>query len=160
MPTESSDRSIQAALDTLVRKLDRKIDLHWVEEMRLGKRAYDHLVGRVRDKTLTRHQLTNALAALFRLRGHGSEEEVFALFRDHTIHPEIRVRTRAVTLVIGMMRLQSLRPPFDVGSSIDWIKAGITLGLYAPAASLAIDFLEKPSPFLGVQDHLESSPKE
>src|SRR5262249_9145634 len=90
---------MQRELDSLVRKLDRKIDLHWVEEMRLGKPAYDHLIGCVRAKTLTRHQLTNALICLFTMRDHGSEEEVFALLRDHTTHGEIRVRTKAVTLL-------------------------------------------------------------
>ena len=136
---------MQRELDALVRKLDRKIDLRWEEEMRLGKPVYDHLIGRVRAKTLTRHQLTNALIALFTLRTHGSEEEVFALFRDHTTHGEIRVRSKAVGLLIGMMNLHRLRPPFDLGSSIDQIKAGIALGLYAPIASLAKDFLEHPS---------------
>jgi hypothetical protein len=136
---------MQEALDSLVRKLDRKIDLRWVEEMRLGKPAYDHLIGCVRAKTLTRHQLTNALTGLFRLRGHGSEEEVFALLRDHTTHREIRVRSKAVGLLIGMMKLHRLRPPYDQGSSIDQIKAGIALGLYTPIASLANDFLEPPS---------------
>ena len=136
---------MQRELASLVRKLDRKIDLRWEEEMRLGKPVYDHLIGRVRAKTLTRHQLTNALIALFTLRTHGSEEEVFALFRDHTTHGEIRVRSKAVGLLIGMMNLHRLRPPFDLGSSIDQIKAGIALGLYAPIASLAKDFLEHPS---------------
>lgn len=136
---------MQRELDSLVRKLDRKIDLRWVEEMRLGKPAYDHLIGCVRAKTLTCYQLTNALICLFTMRNHGSEEEVFALLRDHTTHGEIRVRTKAITLLIGMMNLHLLRPPFDLGSSIDQIKAGIALGLYAPIASLANDFLERPS---------------
>jgi hypothetical protein len=129
-------------LDSLVRKLDRKIDLHWVEEMRLGKPAYDHLIGCVRAKTLTRHQLTNALLCLFTLRAHGNEEEVFALLRDHAAHGEIRVRSKAVGLLVGMMKLHHLRPPFDLDSSVDQIKAGIELGLYAPVASLANDVLE------------------
>lgn len=136
---------MQGTLDSLVLKLDRKIDLRWVEEMRLGKPAYDHLIGCVRAKTLKRHQLTNALICLFRLRGHRSEEELFALLRDHTTHRELRVRSKAVGLVIGMMRLHGLRPPFDQGSSIDQIKAGITLGLYAPIASLANEFLKQHS---------------
>jgi len=136
---------MQGELDSLVRKLDRKIDLRWEEEMRLGKPVYDHLIACLRAKTLTRHQLTNALIALFRLRTHGSEEEVFALLRDHTTHGEIRVRSKAVSLLIGMMNLHRLRPPFDRGSSIDQIKAGIALGLYTPVASLANDFLKDPS---------------
>jgi hypothetical protein len=143
---------MQGSLDSLVRKLDRKIDLHWVEDMRLGKPAFDHLIGCVRAKTLTRHQLTNALSCLFTLRGHGSEEEVFTLVRDHTIHREIRVRSRAVGLVIGMMKLHRLRPPFDLRSSLDQIKAGIALGLYAPIVSLADDFLSNLHRFLSGDD--------
>src|SRR5262245_7864552 len=140
---------MQGELDSLVRKLDRKIDLHWVEEMRLGKPDYDHLIGCVRAKTLTRHQLTNALLCLFTLRAHGSEEEVFALVRDQTTHGEIRVRSTAVGLLIGMMKLHRPRPPFDLGSSIDQIKVGIVLGLYAPVASLAKDFLAQSHRFSG-----------
>jgi hypothetical protein len=47
-----------------------------------------------------------------------------------------------------MMKLHRLRPPFDLGSSVDQIKAGIALGLYTPVASLAKAFLENPQ-FLG-----------
>jgi hypothetical protein len=136
---------MRGALETLVRKLDRKIDLTWVEEMRLGKPAYDHLIGCVRAKTLTRHQLTNTLVCLFKLRGHGSEEEVFALFRDHATHREIRVRSKAVGLTIGMIRMHRLAPPFDLTSSINQIKSGMALGLYAPIAYLASDFLARHS---------------
>ena len=136
---------MQRELATLLRKLDRKIDLRWVEEMRLGKPAYNHLIACVRANTLTRHQMANAFIALFTLRTHGSEEEVFALLRDHTTHGEIRVRSKAVVLLIGMMKLHRLRPPFDLGSSVDQIKAGVALGLYTPVAALAKDFLENPS---------------
>jgi hypothetical protein len=73
-------------------------------------RANHPTIACVRAKT--RHQLTNALLCLFTLRAHGSEE-IFAVLRDHTTHGEIRVRSKAVGLLIGMMKLHRLRPPFD-----------------------------------------------
>ena len=55
---------MQRELETLVRKLDSKVMVHWVEEMRLGRPAYDHLIACVRARTLTRNQMANAFHAL------------------------------------------------------------------------------------------------
>jgi hypothetical protein len=128
-------------LESLVRKLNRKNLVDWVEEMRLGKLAYDHLLACVRARTLNRNQLANALRALFRLRMHGSEDEVFAVFRGLMNDGEIRVRSAAVGLLIGMMRLHKFVPPFQPDDCVNEIRAAMALGLYNPPASLAKDFV-------------------
>jgi hypothetical protein len=133
----------QRELETLVRKLDRKILVTWVEEMYFGKPAYDHLVARLRGTELTRHQRANALHALFRLRAHGSDMEVFALLRAHASDGEIRVRTAAVNLLIGMMRLHNLQPPFELSACIGEIRVGLALGLFPDKASFAKSFIEE-----------------
>lgn len=132
---------MQQELQSLIRKLDRTQTLDWVEEMRLGKPAYDHLLASVRGAHLNRNQTANALHALFRLRPHGDEEEVFDLLRNHTSHSEIRVRSEAVKLLIGMMKLHELQPPFSPTTCSAEIKAAITSGLYHDVASLANDFM-------------------
>lgn len=133
----------QRELDSLIRKLDRKMILDWVPEMRLGKAAYDYLVERLQKGDLTRNQIANALHALFRLRAHGSEEEVFALLRKHAIHREIRVRNEAVTLLIGMMKLHKLRPPFQLVKCISELNDALVLGLSPDASFLSRDLIAK-----------------
>jgi len=132
---------MQRDLESLVRKLNRRGNIHWVEEMRLGKPAYDYLMERVRARTLTRNEMANAFHALFRLRNHGSEQEVFALLRAHTSDDEIRVRTEAVRLLIGMMKLHNLQAPFQPSTCISEIKAALALDLEHDVASLAKDFV-------------------
>jgi hypothetical protein len=134
---------MQTELDSLVRKLDRKITLDWVEEMRLGKPAYDHLLRCVRDGQLTRNQTANALHALFRLRTHGSEQEVFELFRAHAKHTESRVRSEAIKLLIGMVTIHDLKPPFHPNACIAEIKMALTRELDHDVSILARDFVAK-----------------
>lgn len=132
---------MKAQLETLLKKLDRKTLVNWVEEMRLGKPAYDFLLAHLRAGGLTRHQRANALQALFRLRTHGSEEEVFSVFREHARHCEIRVRTEAVKLLVGMMKLHDCQLPFQSSNCIDDIEAAIELGLEHDIVLLAREFI-------------------
>ena len=132
---------MQRELESLVRKLDRKTIVDWVEEMRLGKPAYDHLLASVRGTGLTRNQTANVLHALFRLRMHGSEEDIFALLRGYSSQSESRIRSEAVKLLIGMMKLHNLQPPFQPSVCINEIKAATALGLDHDVASLAKDFI-------------------
>ena len=138
---KASKEIMGKTLESLLRKLDRKVVVDWVEEMRHGKVAYDHLLARVRDGGLSRNQTANALHALFRLRTHGSDQEVFDLCRTHAGHSERRVRSEAIKLLIGMVKLHDLRPPFQPRACIGEINAGLTRGLDHDVADLARDFV-------------------
>lgn len=134
---------MQKELDSLVRKLDRKILVDWVEEMRIGKPAYDHLLTCVRSPDLTRHQRANALHALFRLMPHGSTHEIFELLRSHAVHSELRVRSAAVKLLIGMLKLHNFQAPFQPSACANEINNGLRLGLDHDVAALATDSVEQ-----------------
>lgn len=134
---------MQRELESLVRKLDRRIGVDWVEEMRLGKPAYDHLLASVGGGRLTRNQTANALHALFRLRMNGNEEALFALLLSHSSHSERRVRSEAVKLLIGMMKLHELQPPFQPSACVDQFRAATALGLDHDIASLVKDFIAR-----------------
>jgi hypothetical protein len=132
---------MEKELESLLRKLDRKALVDWVEEMRLGKAAYDHLLARVRDGGLSRNQTANALHALFRLRTHGSEQEVFDLCRTNASHSDRRVRSEAIKLLIGMVKLHDLQPPFQPNACIDEINTGLTSGIERDVTNLAKEFV-------------------
>jgi hypothetical protein len=134
---------MSSELESLVRKLDRKVLVDWVEEMRLGKLAYEDLLARIRNGTLNRNQTANALHVLFRLRTHGSEEDLFTVLRSHARHRERRVRDEAVKLLIGMVKLHDFKAPFQPNICINEIKMGLTDGLNHDVAALAQDFVAR-----------------
>jgi hypothetical protein len=131
-------------LDALVRKLDRTTTVDWVDEMRIGKPTYDHLLGALRKGVFNRNQTANGLHALFRLRSHGDDEEVFSVLMAHVRHSEIRVRTEAATLAVGLIKLNGFRVPFLSETALGTLGAGVQMGLRRDAEALVRDFLSNP----------------
>src|SRR5437870_5130046 len=107
-----------SALDTLLAKLDCEETVSWLLEMAVGKAAYEHLLEAFRRGCLSVNQTRNALHALFELRFHTSEQEVFNIMTDACGHPSQKVRSEAVTLAIAMIKLARSVPipsrPLDV----------------------------------------------
>ena len=85
-------------LDNLLRQLDRKTDISWLPEMKLGRPAYDCIRKALLTGTLTANQQRNALHALFRLLSHASDQEVFELYVQFTNHPNKKIRSAAEIL--------------------------------------------------------------
>src|SRR5262245_32659867 len=96
---------MQEALDRLVSDLDREEIISWLPDMKLGRPAYDRIRTAVEHEALTTNQLRNAFHALFRLRSHATEQEVFDLFVRFTQHSDVIVRSEAMQLAIGVMRM-------------------------------------------------------
>lgn len=101
-------------IDSLLRALDRRQIQDWIPELRLGKPAYDVLLQKLDDGSLTENQTRNALHALFRIRGFGDETIALRLFAKLAVDPREKVRTEAVKLVIGLLRLRKAKElPID-----------------------------------------------
>lgn len=113
--------------------------------MKLGRPAYDRIRMAVEQEALTTNQLRNALHALFRLRSHATEQEVFDLFVRLTEHQDERVRSEALQLAIGVIRMHREYPMQPLVTSEHHIAAfrrALTLGVSQKVAALARDFLD------------------
>jgi hypothetical protein len=144
-------------LDSLLPKLHQRTIVSWQSEMDAGKPIYDGLVALLRAKryarqitpgALTKHQVANALVVIFRLRRCGVGEEVFAIIEDALSHDEVRVRDQAITLYIGMMRLNGWQEPYYTERTKDVVRWAIIRGLHGDAEKHATQLLvQGPSAF-------------
>ena len=136
---------MQEALDRLVSDLDRREIISWLPDMKLGRAAYDRIRTAVEQEALTTNQLRNALHALFRLRSHATEQEVFDLFVRLTEHQDERVRSEALQLAIGVIRMHREYPMQPLVTSEHHTAAfrrALALGVSQKVATLARDFLD------------------
>ena len=132
-------------LNNLIRKLDSKADISWLPEMKLGRPAYDCIRQTLLTDTLTENQQRNALHALFRLRSHASDQEVFELYVQFASHPNKKIRSTAVKLGIGLLRfrraLEYITTPVATNSDITAFRHALDLGIEQPIDTLAREFL-------------------
>lgn len=131
-------------LDELIRKLDQRQIVDWIPEMKLGRPAYDHIRTAVESGTLTTNQLRNGLHALFRLRDHASWQEVFDIFVRLAEHERQEVRTEAVKLAVGSVRLHQhypLKPLSASGQDIAALRRALEMGVEPRIAELAKEVL-------------------
>ena len=136
---------MQEALDRLVSDLDRREIISWLPDMKLGRPAYDRIRTAVERESLTTNQLRNALHALFRLRSHATEQEVFDLFARLTEHPDERMRSEAMQLAIGVIRMHRKYPMQPLVTSehdMATFRRALTLGVSQKVDKLARDFLD------------------
>lgn len=131
-------------LRELLRKLDRRDIVSWVPEMKLGKTAYLHLMDALGVGALTENQSRNALHALFRLRGHGDEMELLRLYMNFVADARIQVRSEAVKLAIGLVKMRKVIKCDDeilLPSDLELIHAALLRGLVPPVEELAKGFI-------------------
>ncbi len=135
---------MQSLLDKLVADLNRREIVSWLPDMKIGRPAYDHIRAALEGGKLTPNQLRNGMHALFRLRDHGEEQEVFDLFVRLSAHPEKKVRTEALQLAIGLLRLRAKYPRRSLAvSSEDHLafRSAIARGVSPQVKELARVFL-------------------
>ena len=120
-------------LARLLPQLDQEEIITWLVEMKAGRPAYDFILAALDGGTLTAFQLRNGLHALWQLRGHASDQEVFDIYVRYCRHRIQIVRSEAVQLALGLWRfhrqypLQSLtvsRQAFD--TLRDAVEAGVS----------------------------------
>lgn len=133
---------MQEALDKLVSDLDHREIISWLPDMKLGRPAYDRIRTAVEQEALTTNQLRNALHALFRLRSHATDQEVFDLFVRFTGHPDETVGSEAMQLAIGVIRMHRDYPKQSLVTStrdIETFRRALVLGVSQKVAALARD---------------------
>jgi hypothetical protein len=81
-----SDTSKQIA--SVLRKLETRGIVSFMEEQRLGKPVYDALLEQLRNASLSKNQTANALVVLFQLRALGVEP-VFEAVMTALAHPHV-----------------------------------------------------------------------
>jgi hypothetical protein len=136
---------MQQALDKLVLDLNKRQIIDWLPDMKLGRPAYDRIRAAVDREPLTINQLRNALHALFRLRSHATDQEVFDLFVRLAEHSDERVRSEALQLAIGLIRLHRSYPMSSLVTSerdATTFRRSLALGVSQKVAKLAQDYLD------------------
>jgi hypothetical protein len=127
-------------LNRLVQQLNRKGPVAWVPEMSLGEPAYAHLLGTLRRGALAANHTVNVMHALFRLRRHGSSEEVATELLRHAGRGDVKVRSAAVTLLVGLLKLGELAPDDHYVAAI---REACEAGLLHDARELADDYMSR-----------------
>jgi hypothetical protein len=111
--------------------------------MKIGRPAYDLIRSALESGTLTVFQTRNALHALFRLRSHASEQEVFDIYVRFAQHADELIRSYAVQLGIGLLRLHRKYPLQPLTASehdLDTFRHAAELGVEPHVAELVHSF--------------------
>ena len=135
---------MQDALDRLVAGLNRREIIDWLPEMKLGRPALDRIRSEIAGDRFTSNQLRNGMHALFRLREHGEEQEIFDLFVQLSASSEKQVRSEAVQLAIGLLRLQRVQPRRPLSATpvhFAALRRAIDLGVSSKVEALAREFM-------------------
>ena len=131
-------------LARLLPQLDQEEIITWLVEMKAGRPAYDFTLAAMDGGTLTAFQLRNGLHALFRLRSHASDQEVFDIFVRYAQHPIQIVRSEAVQLGLGLWQFHRQYPlqPLTVSrQAFDTFRHAVEVGVSPRVADLAHDTL-------------------
>jgi len=131
-------------LDRLLAQLDRKEIVDWVVEMKIGRPAYDHILAALQGGTLTTNQIRNALHALFRLRSHATDQEVFDIYVQFARHSIQAVRSYAVQLGVGLLRFHReypLQPLTASPKDLATFRQAVEVGVEPRVAELVRDYL-------------------
>ncbi len=84
----------------IMQKLDTPERLDWITEFRLGRKLYDYLMSEIGAGRVNENQTVSGMYALFRLRGVGSDQQVFQLLLDLMTATSIQVRSAATRLAL------------------------------------------------------------
>jgi hypothetical protein len=98
--------------ENLLKDLDQRRIIDWSVELKNRKEALAFLMQSVHSNQLNQNQFRNALHALYRLAFPENTTEVLQMFVDLSAHRDMAIRSYAVQLAIGLVRLStSLRTP-------------------------------------------------
>ena len=134
---------IEKQLGDFLAKLNTRSKVGWRPEFRLGRPLYDFLIDALKSGRLLPHQTANALVVVFRLRALGTGIDLLEVLRQALSHRSIVVRTRAATLLIGLMRFNDWRPPFVSAATREALVEALRLGVYKDTGQFVTRFLER-----------------
>ena len=128
--------------ENLLKQLDRSEIIDWALELKNRKEAFAFLQQAVRARRLNQNQFRNALHALFRIAFPENASEVLQTFVDLAAHSDITIRSEAVQLTIGLLRVSTnLRTPLLLSDVQEkGVRKAMTQGLTAKVTDLARDF--------------------
>jgi hypothetical protein len=87
----------------LLAHLNQRGEFNWALELKNGKEAYAFLMHVVGGPELNATQTRNGLIALFKIRDRGTNSEVLEKFVQTSANPNKRIRSKAVSLAIGLV---------------------------------------------------------
>ena len=124
----------------LLKELNQRGDFNWALELKNGKESYAFLMRVIGTSELNVAQTRNGLHALFRIYGHGSSSEVLGKFVELSTNLNKGIRSEAVQLAIGLMRLSAKydKVPAQLSSGQEKaLRDALRLGLTKKVAKLA-----------------------
>jgi len=131
--------------DNLLKELDQPKIIDWALELKNRKEAIEFLMQAVQGDTLKKHQFRNALHALFRIAFPENATPVLQSFVDLSSHKDMRVRSEAVQLLIGLVRVsRDLKEPLLLSDTQEKVlQKALAKGLTPKVQSLARSFFTK-----------------
>lgn len=95
------------ASEELLKQLDRPEIIRWAVELKNREEAFSFLTQAVRGDKLNHSQFINALHMLYRMAFPEYAKQVLETFVDLSSHPDLAIRSEAVQLAIGLVRLST-----------------------------------------------------
>src|SRR5215469_15640847 len=128
--------------DNLLRELDQPEIIDWALELKNRKEAFEFLMQAVQGEKLNKNQFRNALHALFRIALPENAPPVLQSFVDLSSHEDMKVRSEAVQLAIGLVRVsRNLKEPLLLSDmQKKSLQKALAKGLTAKVDSLARSF--------------------
>lgn len=135
----------------LLRELKQPGEFNWALELKNGKEAYAFLITAIGTPQLNVTQTRNGLHALFIIQDHGTRAEVLEKFVQTSSNANKRIRSTAVQLAIGLVRLSAvsaIRGKVPASLSADQnetLRGALRLGLTRKVTELAQNYLSTSS---------------
>lgn len=128
--------------ENLLRELDQPRIIDWALELKNRKEALEFLMEAVQGNKLNKNQFRNALHSLFRIAFPENASHVLQTFVDLSAHQNIRIRSDAVQLAIGLVRVSTnLRDPLLFSDAQEEsLRKAVAKGLTPKVANLTRSF--------------------
>lgn len=128
--------------ENLLKQLDQPEIIRWAMELKNREEAFPFLTQAVRGDQLNHNQFLNALHMLYRMAFPEYANQVLQTFVDLSAHPNIAIRSEAVQLSIGLVRLSTnLKTPLLFSDAQEMsVREAMRRGLTTKVADLAMEF--------------------
>lgn len=130
----------------LLSQLDQPKIIDWALELKNGREAYAFLLNAIRGGKLNSNQTLNGLHSLFRIRHQGTNSEVLHLFVEMSQHHDLKIRSEAVQLAVGLVSFVNKmeQDPLILSDEEDRaLRRAVQLGVTPKVKRIAHAFLKK-----------------
>ena len=128
--------------ENLLKELDNPETINWSSELKNRSESFSFLIQAIKGEQLNKNQFRNALHMIFRMAFPENTGEALQALVDQTTHPDIALRSEAVQLAIGLVRVsKNLRTPTLFSKAQEKaVRDAIDQGLTRKVAALAKKF--------------------